>query len=165
MIKILKPGKIQKFTMTCPDCGCVFEYEPEDLLLERMPGGVVYTTLPPQYDWVRYVVCPNCHKKLKHDQVVGFADGSNLPGKKPSRPDWPPTPLEPMFSWEWDWNWRDFRPNECGDKFPQPWWDDIKTICVNGEDVTPTTKDAHPKGQVVATTDDITYKPYKSESK
>ena len=30
-IKIIKQGKVTKFTKTCPDCGCEFEYEASDL--------------------------------------------------------------------------------------------------------------------------------------
>ena len=60
-IKIIKQGKMTKFTKTCPDCGCEFEYEVSDLSTDYR---VCLTTYPPKYN--TYIVCPCCGKHLHH---------------------------------------------------------------------------------------------------
>ena len=60
-IKIIKQGKTTKFTKTCPDCGCEFEYEPEDV---KVDSSVCFTSYPAQYG--TYVICPCCGKHLDH---------------------------------------------------------------------------------------------------
>lgn len=57
-IKIIKEGKVTKFTKTCPDCGCEFEYEVSDLQTDY---GFCLTTY---HD--TYVICPCCGKHLHH---------------------------------------------------------------------------------------------------
>ena len=58
MIKIIKQGKKPKkyktiYIITCPDCGCEFECELEDLkLIERTLNGD------------RVIKCPCCEKEL-----------------------------------------------------------------------------------------------------
>ena len=60
-IKIIKQGKQTKFTKICPDCGCEFEYEQEDVKVDH---SCCLTTYPPKYN--TYVVCPCCGKHLHH---------------------------------------------------------------------------------------------------
>lgn len=61
MIKIIKDGKLTKFKKTCPDCGCEFEYEASDLIVDH---SVCLTTYTPKYN--TYVVCPCCGKRVYH---------------------------------------------------------------------------------------------------
>lgn len=61
MIKIIKEGKVTKFTKTCPDCGCEFEYEMSDLQTDYR---IYLTTYPGKYN--TYVVCPCCGKHIHH---------------------------------------------------------------------------------------------------
>ena len=63
-IKIIKHGEKKKFTKTCPDCGCEFEFETEDL---KTDYEFCLTSYPGQYR--RYVLCPECGKKLYHDTI------------------------------------------------------------------------------------------------
>lgn len=60
-IKIIKEGKVTKFTKTCPDCGCEFEYETSDLHTDYSVG---LTTNPCQYN--TYVICPCCKRHIHH---------------------------------------------------------------------------------------------------
>ena len=53
-IKIIKEGKIGKFTKTCPYCGCEFEYG---------QGDIKYGT---------YVICPCCGKHLSHNGYIAY---------------------------------------------------------------------------------------------
>lgn len=66
MIKIIKDGKLEKFTKTCPDCGCVFEYELSDTIKEYN-YQFAYSTYPILYPYTRYVRCPCCGRKIVHD--------------------------------------------------------------------------------------------------
>ena len=45
-------GKMTKFKKICPDCGCEFEYEQEDV---KVDYSVCLTTYPPKYN--TYIVC------------------------------------------------------------------------------------------------------------
>ena len=58
-IKIIEEGKIRKFTKTCPNCGCKFEYE----------QGDVYGT---------YVICPCCGKHLPHNSYIAYYNNSYI---------------------------------------------------------------------------------------
>lgn len=71
MIKIIKQGKITRFKKTCQDCGCEFEYEASDLIMDY---NVCLTTYPPKYN--TYVVCPCCGKRVYHGttQAVDLKD-------------------------------------------------------------------------------------------
>ena len=60
-IRIIKEGKKTKFTKTCPDCGCEFEYEAEDLCTDY---SICLTTYPCQYN--TYVICPCCGRHIHH---------------------------------------------------------------------------------------------------
>ena len=70
MIKVIKEGK-QNFRATCSKCGCVFEYELEDLFP------------------LEYVLCPCCkdhvyhsmqYEKNEHQYIHGIHDGyQNIP--------------------------------------------------------------------------------------
>lgn len=53
-IKIIEKGKIEKFTKTCPNCGCKFEYEQGDV-----KNGT-------------YVICPCCGKYLSHNGYIAY---------------------------------------------------------------------------------------------
>ena len=53
-IRIIKEGKVTKFTKTCPRCGCEFEYEECDVI----------TSNPPKYN--RYIKCPWCGELIHH---------------------------------------------------------------------------------------------------
>ncbi len=71
-IKILKPGKKKKevFKKTCEKCGCVFEFEEEDLTTDY---SFCLTSYPAQYH--RYIICPCCRNRIYHDNV--FEGGPN----------------------------------------------------------------------------------------
>jgi len=60
-IRIIKEGNKTKFIKTCPDCGCEFEYELEDLEIDFT---VCLTTYPCKYN--TYVKCPCCGKHIHH---------------------------------------------------------------------------------------------------
>lgn len=59
-IKIIEEGKIRKFTKTCPNCGCKFEYE---------QGDTKYGT---------YVICPCCGKHLPHNGYIAYYNNPNV---------------------------------------------------------------------------------------
>ena len=61
-IKIIKQGKT-KFTKICPDCGCEFEYEQEDVKVDHSSCSCL-TTYPCKHE--TYVICPCCWKRLHH---------------------------------------------------------------------------------------------------
>jgi hypothetical protein len=52
MIEVIKHGKT-KFTATCANCGCEFNYEVEDIVDGK-------------------VACPDCHKKFPHIMTSGY---------------------------------------------------------------------------------------------
>ena len=64
-IKIIKRGKMTKFTKTCHDCGCEFEYEQDDI---KVDYSCCLTTYPCKY-WT-YVICPCCGKHLHHGYMT-----------------------------------------------------------------------------------------------
>ena len=63
-IKIIKQGKTGNFIKTCPNCGCEFEYEQEDV---KVDSSVCLTSYPSQYS--TYVICPCCGKHLDHGYI------------------------------------------------------------------------------------------------
>lgn len=63
-IKIIKQGQIERFTKTCPNCGCEFEYEQEDV---KVDSSVCLASYPGQYG--TYVICPCCGKHLDHGYI------------------------------------------------------------------------------------------------
>lgn len=64
-IKIIKDGKQTRFTKICPDCGCEFEYEQEDVKVDYSCCLTCFlTTYPPKYN--TYIVCPRCGKRIRH---------------------------------------------------------------------------------------------------
>ena len=69
-IKIIKQGKQTKFKKICPDCGCEFEYEQEDVNVDYT---VCLTTYPGKYN--TYVICPCCGKHLHHGytEAIGYS--------------------------------------------------------------------------------------------
>lgn len=64
-IKIIKQGKMTKFTKACPDCGCEFEYEQDDI---KVDYSCCLTTYPCKYG--TYVICPCCGKHLHHGYMT-----------------------------------------------------------------------------------------------
>ena len=66
-IKIIKEGKKKEkeiFKKTCEKCGCIFEFEEEDLHIDYR---LCLTTYPSQYQ--RYIICPCCGNRIYHDNV------------------------------------------------------------------------------------------------
>ena len=63
-IKIIKQGKV-KFTKTCADCGCEFEYEQEDV---KVDYSCYLTTYLCNYE--TYVICPCCGRYLHHSYTT-----------------------------------------------------------------------------------------------
>ena len=57
-IKVITPG-LKKFQATCPICGCVFEYELEDL---QEGEGI--------YSGEFYIKCPDCGKAINHEEHI-----------------------------------------------------------------------------------------------
>ena len=96
-IKIIKEGKTTKFTKTCPDCECEFEYEQEDIKVDH---SVCLTTYPCQYG--AYVICPCCGKHLHHGRVTAPI---------PSYPNISDTTAEPLFKKDLDCDNCPCRPN------------------------------------------------------
>ena len=75
-IKIIKEGKVKKFTKICPDCDCEFEYEQEDI---KVDYSICLTSYPCKYN--TYVVCPCCGKHLHHgytDTELPFPNYPNI---------------------------------------------------------------------------------------
>ena len=56
MIKIIKSGK-KEFHATCPNCGCEFTYEMEDLSKKDYLGAI------------DYVKCPECGMTILHSAI------------------------------------------------------------------------------------------------
>lgn len=63
-IKVIEHGK-KNFTKVCPECGCKFEYESEDLEIDR---SICLTSYPVRYN--RVVTCPECGRKIYHDTFL-----------------------------------------------------------------------------------------------
>ena len=94
MIRIIKPGNKIKYTITCPDCGCEFEYDIDDVKTDH---SIALTTYPVKFE--RYVNCPCCGKRLHHDYTNGepFITWDSIPcsttpgwsdcDKCPNKPD------------------------------------------------------------------------------
>ena len=101
-IKVIKHGEKPKFKKTCPNCGCVFEYEVEDLQIE--PNWSLNSWNYPAHK-KRVVICPDCGEKIYHDTIVDEIyptypnviycnDNLSLDCDKcPNKPD----PLHPVF--------------------------------------------------------------------
>ena len=68
-IKVIKHGEKPKFKKTCPNCGCEFEYEMEDLQTESNWSLTSLSyTYPPRKR--RIVICPDCGERLYHDTII-----------------------------------------------------------------------------------------------
>jgi len=68
-IKILTPGDPNRkptYKRTCPECGCVFEYQYEDTRLNNYSGGYVE------------IACPCCSYPIAHC-VAGSGEDINHP--------------------------------------------------------------------------------------
>ena len=68
MITVIKHGET-KFKLTCPVCGCEFEYEREDL---QEGEGL--------YSGEFYIKCPDCGKVVKHKEKPQHIDITWAPG-------------------------------------------------------------------------------------
>ena len=95
MIRIIKPGSKIKFTVTCPDCGCEFEYDIDDVETDHT---VALTTYPVQFE--RYVKCPCCGKHIHHDYTFGqplitWDKGGSIPCSSPQDLDCDKCPNKP----------------------------------------------------------------------
>lgn len=66
-IKIIKEGKIGKFTKTCPYCRCEFEYGQGDIKVDSNFS---------EYD--TYVICPCCGKHLSHNDYIAYYNNPNV---------------------------------------------------------------------------------------
>lgn len=60
MIKILKHGN--KRVIECKNCGCIFEYEHEDV--KREQSGI--------NEYIYYISCPDCNKIHNIKAFVGI---------------------------------------------------------------------------------------------
>lgn len=60
-INVLKTGKKKRtiYKVECPGCGCVYEYNKEDIRQDIMNG-----VFPQQY--FLYTYCPQCHNGVAH---------------------------------------------------------------------------------------------------
>lgn len=58
-VEIIKDG-VKKFRITCPNCGCEFTYENEDVCNS-------------------VVICPCCSKSLPHKGVIGTLNTNSSP--------------------------------------------------------------------------------------
>ena len=87
-IKVIKHGQKPKFKKTCPNCGCVFEYEYEDLQVD-FDWYLHSYTYPPRKR--RNIICPDCGEKIYHDTII---DEINYP-------TWP------NITWTATTNWPD----------------------------------------------------------
>lgn len=75
-INIIRHG-VKKFRITCPVCGCEFEYEYDDIVKT--------------YDIVKQVKCPDCGEWLNHHD---YATAPKSPDPYP-----PLNPLNPNVIW------------------------------------------------------------------
>jgi len=84
MSRIIKEGKLPVQRMTCPVCGCEFEYDKRDIGRET-DYSVAQLTYPPQNKESLYVDCPYCDERqyilspkgcgaLRHNGVSDFAE-------------------------------------------------------------------------------------------
>ena len=95
MIRIIKEGKKIKYTITCPDCGCEFEYDIDDVYTDHT---IALTTCPVRFE--RYVRCPCCGKHLHHDYTFGepfitWDNGGSIPCSVQEWPDCDKCPNKP----------------------------------------------------------------------
>ena len=68
-IKVIKHGKKPVFKKVCPNCGCEFEYEQEDIKTEYNWSLGELTWNYPRYV-KRIIICPDCGEKLVHDSII-----------------------------------------------------------------------------------------------
>lgn len=59
MIKVLEHG-IRK--ITCPNCKAKLQYEQEDIITEKRPGGL------------KYITCPDCNHQIKLSKGNNYTD-------------------------------------------------------------------------------------------
>ena len=75
-IKVIKHGK-KTFKATCPNCGCEFEYELEDIKQEpglswNYQGNLVFTSTCYCIYNPKYVICPDCGRHIYHWDYSGL---------------------------------------------------------------------------------------------
>jgi hypothetical protein len=86
-IKIIKHGK-KSFKVTCPVCGCEFEYTYEDIQTVSDPNSITYGAT------VKVVECPECKEKLGHNDYI-YPTAPVYP-TWPTYP-WPSIPTYPTY--------------------------------------------------------------------
>lgn len=66
-IKVIKEGtkKPKVFRVECNECGCVFEYDKNDIFVyEAIPGCTIYDT-----ELCKFAVrCPQCNNECVHNE-------------------------------------------------------------------------------------------------
>ena len=72
-IKVIKHGQKPKFKKVCPNCGCEFEYEQEDVITDYNWNLNSLTWSYPRRI-KRVVICPDCGEKLLHDIIIDDQD-------------------------------------------------------------------------------------------
>lgn len=83
-IKVIKHGT-KVFRVTCPICGCEFEYELSDLTEEVDKESLTYGAK------VKVVKCPECNEKIKHQEYKEVHPDRGYP----VYPSYPWTPIYP----------------------------------------------------------------------
>jgi len=108
-IKVIKHGET-KFKITCPVCGCEFEYEFEDLAT--------------QYGIIKQVKCPDCGEWLTHkDTYPTYPNYPNWPKPGEPIPCSPSDPItKPYITWESPYvgGWDGDQPYDCNKCINKP---------------------------------------------
>ena len=55
MINIIKKGNLFPYQLTCPKCGCIFEFQDEDIEVKQ----VMYN------EWIWMMRCPTCGEVIR----------------------------------------------------------------------------------------------------
>lgn len=81
-IKIIEEGKTGKFTKTCPNCGCKFEYDQGDV---KVNYDAYLSSYSSKYD--TYVICPCCGKHLPHKcyHYIAYYNNPNVVNISPEK--------------------------------------------------------------------------------
>lgn len=64
-IVIIKKGTKErtKYRVECPECGCIYEYNKEDMIIDDLSEVIVR----------HYTNCPQCYNRVSHDDNVDFS--------------------------------------------------------------------------------------------
>ena len=60
MKKVIKHGKLKEIEITCPNCGCIFTYENEDIIQKENPSLTSATSYRQTI-----VYCPDCGAEIQ----------------------------------------------------------------------------------------------------